>query len=94
MKKLANAKTRTIFETSATVFDLGKDRQVIVEAHPMYAVVRLRRQKRSYCVSWEALWHLGARAASDLAMKERLHALKARRALQGATKKTKKARRK
>jgi hypothetical protein len=72
MKRLVSAKTKTIFETASEVFDRGQHRQVIVEAHPMYAIIRLKRQKRSYCISWETVWRLGADAFVQQLRKDRL----------------------
>jgi hypothetical protein len=61
MRSLAERKTRLVFETADVVHECGHDRQVAVEAHPGYAVVRLKGTRQGYCISYGAIYHAAVR---------------------------------
>lgn len=79
MKKLASAKTRTIFETSGNLKERGRWRQIIIEAHPQHGLVRLKGTRRALLFSWEGLYIHCAKLEADRVRAEKQAARKARR---------------
>ncbi len=61
MRKLATCRTRTIFETSATIHSRGKRRQIIICAEQYGGYVRLKGTKQRLDISWEAIYSLAAK---------------------------------
>jgi len=62
MTSLAERKTRLVFETADTVFD-GGSRQVVVEARPTYAIVRLKGRRSGYLISYAAIYSAAVKLA-------------------------------
>jgi hypothetical protein len=56
MKALAQRKTRLVFETADTVFDAGQLRPVIVEPRPGCMTLRLKGTRRSYVMTYAAVY--------------------------------------
>ena len=58
MGRLTARKTKLTFETADDVWERGRRRVVLVEAHPAYAVMRLKgdRRKRSFPITYEAIY--------------------------------------
>lgn len=79
MKKLASAKTRTILETADTIREGGQWRQIVVEAHPTYAVLRAKGLRRTYPLEWSAIYCFAVKLAAERARAERLAAKKGKR---------------
>ncbi|MDR3799707.1 MAG: hypothetical protein P4K93_16255 [Terracidiphilus sp.] len=81
MTSLAQRKTRLVFETDDFVYECGHQRQVIVEAHPAYATVRLKGTRTGYAICYAAIYHAAARlvveAERAVKAKERKAAKKA-----------------
>lgn len=77
MKNLASAKTRTILETADIHRERGKWRQVIVEAHPHHAVLRLKGTRQSVSASWAGMYQHMMRLKADKLRSEKLAARKA-----------------
>lgn len=73
MTSLAKRKTRLLIETSDTVRERGRSREVVIEATPHIALVRLKKTRTVYPISYAAIYH----AAVRLAVAEQLAARKA-----------------
>lgn len=65
MRALRQRKTRLVFETEDTIFERGHSRQVIVEAHPAYAVVRLKGTRRGFPICYAAVYHAAVSQAVE-----------------------------
>lgn len=65
MSRLRERKTKLEFITNATVRYRGKDRDVVIEALPDTAVIRLLGTRVKYEVSWRGVHDLGARIAGE-----------------------------
>jgi len=65
MSRLRQRKTKLEFITNATVRYRGKDRDVVIEALPDTAVVRLLGTRVKYEVSWRGVHDYAARIASS-----------------------------
>lgn len=76
MKRLASAKRRTQFVTADTVRDAGAWREVVVEAHPTFALLRAKGLRRSYAVEWSTMYAYAVKLAAVQARAERLAAAK------------------
>jgi hypothetical protein len=80
VKNLASAKTRTILETADTHLERGKWRQVIVEAYPHHALLRLKGTRQGVTVSWAGMYQHMMRLKAEKLYAEKLAARKAQRA--------------
>jgi len=70
--KLTERKTRLTFETADEVRDRGKHRQVIIEAQPTHAVLRLKGTRQKMLVSWAGIYNFACIAqAAKLAAEKR-----------------------
>ena len=69
MTRLRQRKTQLAFITNATVRYRGKDRDIVIEALPDTAVVRLLGTRVKYEVSWRGVHDLGARIESMNALR-------------------------
>ena len=65
MTSLAQRKTRLVFETDDFIYERGHQRQVIVEAHPTYATVRLKGTRHGYPICYAAVYHAAVRLAVE-----------------------------
>jgi hypothetical protein len=58
MSYLVSRKTELQFRTASTVIASGKERVIVVESRPNYAVVKLAGGKEQYPISWEQIFKL------------------------------------
>lgn len=58
--RLDKRKTRLSFVTSSTFRYRGKEREIVVEAQPYFATVRLAGTQQRYAVSWTGVYQLAA----------------------------------
>ena len=65
MRSLAQRKTRLVFETDDFVYERGHQRQVIVEARPAYATVRLKWTRTGFTICYAAIYHAAVRLLVD-----------------------------
>jgi hypothetical protein len=77
MTPLTARKTRLTFETASTVRERGRYREVVIEAEPAYAVVRLKGTRGRFLVAWDAVYGLAARQAAEQKRREKLARKKA-----------------
>ena len=71
MTPLAKRRTKLSFMTSDTLWEQGKHRQVVIEAHPEYALVRLHGLRTSFPVSYGAIFQFAAKNAAKAALEAR-----------------------
>lgn len=64
MSRLRERKTKLKFITNATVRYRGKDRDVVIEARPDSAIIRLLGTRVKYEVPWRSVHDMGARIAA------------------------------
>lgn len=65
MSRLRQRKTKLEFITNSTVRYRGRDREIVIEALPDTAVIRLLGTRVSYEVSWRGVYNLGARIEAE-----------------------------
>jgi hypothetical protein len=63
MTPLSKRKTKLSFSTADEVRERGRYRQVIIEAHPGYATVRLQGMRTGFDVSYAAIYSLAVKQA-------------------------------
>jgi hypothetical protein len=68
---LSDRKSRLRIETSDTRRECGTYREVIIEAHPYHATVRLKGLKTSYEISWASVYDLAVKQAVEAARREK-----------------------
>ena len=61
MMRVARRRTRLVFETDDFVFEGGRRHQVVIEARPAYAMVRLKRQRKAFAIPYSAVYHAAVR---------------------------------
>lgn len=61
MSKLSQRKSKLIVETENAVYERGRNRQIIVELKPGYAIYRLKGTRRMVVVSYTSALNLGIR---------------------------------
>ena len=71
MSSLETRKTRLTFETANTVRERGRSRQVVIEAQPYVAFVRLKGTRTTFPIAWDAIYCLAARNAAERARAEK-----------------------
>ena len=71
MTRLTERKTKLIFVSADVVRERGRLREVIIEAKPMHAEVRLAGMRTSFPISWSALYHAAGRIAAERARAEK-----------------------
>lgn len=59
MSKLSQRKSRLVVETENTVYERGRNRKIIVELRPGYAIYRLKGTRRMVVVSYTSALNLG-----------------------------------
>jgi hypothetical protein len=64
MTRLRQRKTKLEFITNATMRYRGRERDVVIEAFPDYAVIRLLGTRVRYEISWRGVHDQAARIAS------------------------------
>jgi hypothetical protein len=72
MTRLTARKTKLTFESADLVREQGRFREVVVEARPEYAILRLKGLRTGYSVPWSAIWSMAVKAqlARDRAEKK------------------------
>jgi hypothetical protein len=65
MRALAQRKTRLVFDTDDSIYERGHSRQVVVEARPSYAMVRLKGTRKGYPICYAAMYHAAVRLAVE-----------------------------
>lgn len=78
MTILEKRKSRLQIITSDVVRERGKFREVVLEAHPYYANVRLKGMRSGFQVSWAGIYNLAARLEVERAKAEKKAAKKDR----------------
>lgn len=79
--RLEQRKTKLSFQTGDVVRERGKLRQVVIEAHPLYAEVRLSGLRSKYLIPWSAIHGAAVKMYVEAARREKAAAKKqARRA--------------
>lgn len=71
MTALAQRRSRLRIETSETKREMGRNREILLEAHPFHADVRLKGLKTSYQISWLAVYDLAVRQAVEASRREK-----------------------
>jgi hypothetical protein len=71
MTPLSKRKTRLSFITADEVREQGRYRQVIIEAHPGYAVIRLHGLRRAFTLTYGAMYQFSVRQAVEQARREK-----------------------
>jgi hypothetical protein len=61
MTTLEKRKSRLQIITSDVVRERGKLREVVLEAHPYFATVRLKGMRSSFEVSWAGIYNMAVR---------------------------------
>lgn len=71
MTSLAKRRTKLIIETSETIRERGKYREIIMEAHPYHISVRLKGMRQSFDVSCASIYNLAVKQTVDKARAEK-----------------------
>lgn len=78
MTSLEKRKSQLRIITSDVVREHGKLREVVLEAHPYYATVRLKGMRSGYQVSWAGIYNMAVRLHVERARAEKKAAKKDR----------------
>ena len=65
MTNLSKRKSKLTFETEDVLKERGKFRQVIIEAQPHVAYVRLKGMREAFPISYGAIYHMAAKIAAN-----------------------------
>lgn len=79
--RLTDRKTRLVFETADEIRERGKYRQVVIEAQPTHATIRLKGTHKRLLLSWAGIYQFAAKAEADRIRSEKKAARKAKRGL-------------
>lgn len=82
MMRVAQCKTRLIFETDDFIFERGQNRQIVIDARPSYCLMRLKGQRRQLAVPYAAMYNAAARFIADAERRQKAE----RRATKGGRK--------
>jgi hypothetical protein len=55
---LLDRKAQVIFVTASSVEQNGKNRKVVVESRPTFAIVRLDGSRERFSIAWEAIYDI------------------------------------
>lgn len=77
---MTKADKPVVRETYSSVRQGGKTRPLVVEIHPTFITVRPKGTRKSYAVTMDQLFTLGARNAAEQIRRDRLQARKERKA--------------
>ncbi|MGP8269131.1 MAG: hypothetical protein ACLQLH_03610 [Terracidiphilus sp.] len=80
MTALSKRKSKLSFQTSDTVRERGRTREVVIECNDTFAVVRLKGTRSRFSIEWSAIYTAAAKLAAASERREKLAAKKARRA--------------
>jgi hypothetical protein len=76
MTNLVTRKTKLIFTSADVMREQGKFREVVIEAHPLHATLRLKGLRTGYDIPWSSIWSMAVRADVE---KKRAEKRKAKR---------------
>lgn len=71
MTALSKRKSRLLISTEDSVYDSGRRREVMLEAHPYHATIRLKGMKTTFEVSWASVYQLAVKQAVEAARREK-----------------------
>lgn len=71
MTSLSARKRKLRFLTSAVIRHGGKAREVVIEAEPTFARVRLKGLRTSYAIGWDGLFWAAAKLAAEQRRREK-----------------------
>ena len=77
MSDLAQRKTKLVFTTCEAVRERGKSREVIIQAEPYFALVRLKGTRTAFPIRWETIYQKAAAIHAARVKQDRLDAKKA-----------------
>lgn len=75
MTNLSQRRTKLKFQTASAVWERGEYRPVVIEAHAAYCEVRVKGMRKSYPITYAAIFH----AAVKMAVREEQNEKKAKR---------------
>jgi hypothetical protein len=58
MGYLPDRKSKTIFITASTILDNGKQRKLVIESKPEFAIMRLDGTTTNYPLAWEKIYEI------------------------------------
>lgn len=67
-------------ETLSLFRDSGKMRELIVELHSTYVILRLKGKRYKYSATYQQLWAIGAQNAAEERRRAKLEAKRAKKA--------------
>lgn len=79
MTNLVTRKTKLIFTSADIVRESGKFREVVIEAHPLHATVRLKGLRTGYDIPWSSIWSMAVRAEVEKTRAEKKAAKRGKR---------------
>jgi hypothetical protein len=71
MTALSERRSRLRIETSECKRESGRNREILLEAHPYHAVVRLKGMRSGYEISWASVYDLAVKQAVEAARREK-----------------------
>jgi len=78
MTRLSDRRTRTVFETGSAIRERGRLRPIVVEAHNSFATLRLKGTRKSFTLTYDAMYSLAAKQEADALRRERAIAKKSK----------------
>lgn len=79
MSKLTARKTKLTFQTADAKRSRGKLREVIIEAFPEYALVRLKGMRKRFPITWVGVYEHAALLEANKVRAERVAKRKGKR---------------
>jgi hypothetical protein len=76
MMRVAQRKTRLIFETDDFIFERGQNRQIVIDARASYCLMRLKGQRRAISAPYALLYTTAARTIAEMERRQKKFALK------------------
>jgi hypothetical protein len=67
---LLERKAQIIFVTASSVEEDGKNRKVVVESRPTFAIVRLDGSRERFSIAWEAIYDIARRYHAESLQRE------------------------
>jgi hypothetical protein len=62
---LLERKAQIIFVTASSVEQNGKNRKVVVESRPTFAIVRLDGSRERFSIAWEAIYDIAKKLRAE-----------------------------
>ena len=78
MTSLSKRRSKLIFTTEDCVREHGRLREVVIEAHPYHAEIRLKGMRSSYMISWAGMYNVAVKNAVEKARQDKKAAKKSR----------------